>query len=891
MDKKMNFRIVPLFLFLGFCAAFSQTMHPTFPLLDEDGRNVLNSGAPLSTLQTCGNCHDADFISTHSFHSTLGFENMTSPGNTASGRAWDTSAGPYGRWNPILYRYLSPAGDENIDLTTPDWIMQHAARFVGGGPAMIGRDGISHLTRQADRNDPDASIVDLNTRERKAWEWSKSGVIETNCFLCHIQAPNNDERISAITAGQFKWANTATLAGISVVGKASSSYRYKRSSFDNNGALLPKFAQMQDPTNDNCGQCHGLVQSDDDHPLINKGCLPNQRLTETTGQIISPQRLSESGINLVDKQSLSRSWDVHAERVLNCTDCHYSINNPIYYREDEDSRPEHLIFSPRRLDIADYLKKPSHQLARGASSYDHLELDQKDQMRRCESCHDAKKSHDWLPYQERHMQAMTCESCHIPKLYAPTRRVMDWTVITPQGEPRTECRGLRGLHDDPATLVEGYEPVLLPRNELDGGVRLAPYNLITFWFWTHGEPERPVRLIDLKKAFFVDDQFKSEIVEKLDADNDGVLSTSELVLDSGEKVDFMRGQIENLGLSNAKIKSEIQPYAIHHNVARGDWVARDCESCHTQDSRLTKAFLLADIHLAAALPVLVTDANLSSGGKVIAKEGKIYYQENIQQAGFYIIGRDKIAAVQIIGAASVLLVLIGILVHGGLRVLAARRRKAEHGATKTVYMYSFYQRLWHWLQAITIIGLIFTGLIIHAPNIFGLFSFGAAVYIHNALALVLLINAALAVFYHFASGQIRHYMIEPKGFFSQAMDQAAFYLKGIFENEKHPFEKNLEKKLNPLQKVTYVAILNVLLPLQIVTGILIWGAQHIPEFMDKLGGLGLLVPFHSLIAWFFAAFLIMHMYLTTTGHTPTSAVKAMVVGWEEIEATEENIND
>ncbi|HIE25575.1 MAG TPA: hypothetical protein EYP74_06175, partial [Anaerolineales bacterium] len=33
--------------------------HPTFPFLDENGENVLDSGKTVSTMQTCGACHDA----------------------------------------------------------------------------------------------------------------------------------------------------------------------------------------------------------------------------------------------------------------------------------------------------------------------------------------------------------------------------------------------------------------------------------------------------------------------------------------------------------------------------------------------------------------------------------------------------------------------------------------------------------------------------------------------------------------------------------------------------------------------------------------------------------------------------------------------------------------
>ena len=34
---------------------------------------------------------------------------------------------------------------------------------------------------------------------------------------------------------------------------------------------------------------------------------------------------------------------------------------------------------------------------------------------------------------------------------------------------------------------------------------------------------------------------------------------------------------------------------------------------------------------------------------------------------------------------------------------------------------------------------------------------------------------------------------------------------------------------------------------------------------------------------FFAAFVIMHVYLTTTGHTPMASIRAMITGWDEVE--------
>ncbi len=94
--------------------------------------------------------------------------------------------------------------------------------------------------------------------------------------------------------------------------------------------------------------------------------------------------------------------------------------------------------------------------------------------------------------------------------------------------------------------------------------------------------------------------------------------------------------------------------------------------------------------------------------------------------------------------------------------------------------------------------------------------------------------------------------------------------------------------MNPIQKATYFGILNVLLPLQILTGALMWGVQAMPVIARPLGGLPFLAPFHSLVAWLFAAFILVHVYMTTTGATPVEATEAMITGYEEVEVHEEH---
>jgi formate dehydrogenase gamma subunit len=206
---------------------------------------------------------------------------------------------------------------------------------------------------------------------------------------------------------------------------------------------------------------------------------------------------------------------------------------------------------------------------------------------------------------------------------------------------------------------------------------------------------------------------------------------------------------------------------------------------------------------------------------------------------------------------------------------------------KRVQLYSAFERVWHWLQALTIILLLLTGLEIHAPDRFPVLGFARATWVHEALALFTIANAFLALFYHLATGAIREFLPQPRDFFSLAIAQVSYYLRGIFSGQPHPFVQAPGRKLNVLQQVTYLGVLNLVLPLQVVTGVLMWKAQEWAPLVSRLGGLPMVARVHVSCAWIFAAFVIMHVYLTTTGHTVFSHLRGMVLGWEEIPEQQE----
>lgn len=860
----------------------SPPLHPTFPLLDADGGHVRDSGKPMSTMTTCGQCHDAEFITSHSFHTDLGLNAIGEPGQQTFGQPWDISPGLFGKWNPITYDYLSPEGDTVVDLTTADWIKRFGARHVGGGPAETSRSGLPLEELPPDANGVETSTVNPETGELEPWDWQESGTVQMNCFICHWPQPNNEERINALQSGDFQWANSATLVGSGIIDEE---LEWNEEAFDEEGNLLPEYINVKDPTNENCGLCHGLVHVEPQTPATLTGCSPDQWSTITTGQLMSPQKINQSGINIADKQAIDRSWDIHTERVVDCADCHYSLNNPVYYEESEASRPEHLIFDPRRIDLGEYLYRPLHQFAKGQSAEGTLAPQFDNSLRRCDSCHDASGTHTWLPYTDQHLKALSCESCHIPQMYAPAREYNDWTVLKADGTPVTNCRGVEGEGPTMASLlITGFEPVLLPRQSADGNTELAPHNLVSSWFWVYGDPARPVPYRDLKAAWLDnEDAYQPDILSVFDSNGDDMLDATELVIDSDEKESVVAERLATLGLDNPRIEAETRPYSINHNVTHGEWATKECSTCHGEDSRLAAVMPIADRTPGGVMPTYLDSGTTSLNGEIVAEGDQVLFQPSPADADFYILGYNNVQLVDLLGALIFIATLLGVVIHGGLRFIAARRSPPQQAELHEVYMYTVYERLWHWLQTAVIFILLFTGLVIHEPDTFGIFSFRYVVQVHNIMAFLLVANAALALFYNLASGEIRQYLPQPRGFFNRAMLQAKYYIQGIFRGEQHPFEKSAEERLNPLQQVTYFGLLNVLLPLQVITGILMWGMQQWPNLATQMGGLPFLAPLHTMISWLLASFIVMHVYLTTTGPTPTANVKSMILGWDEVE--------
>ena len=817
-------------------------LHPEVPILDVQGNLVIESGMPMSTMISCGGeCHETSYIMTGSDHADAGASRV---GQGELAHSWQQGPGYFGGWDPLAYDTDGLVPDGEIDLEA--WLKRFGSRHVGGGPV--------------------------------------AGLVEMDCLLCHTAIEDHSARNVALETGDFAWANSASLSSLGILEKTDGQWQWNTSEFQSNGALHKGLLDIRKPRDENCALCHGIAGNSLDVPLTIPADMDARHNTDRTGQIVSPQKLLNSGLNISGKEELDYPFDVHADRVVGCVNCHYSLNNPVYFRQREESRPVHLDFDPRRLGNSDYLVRPLHQFAKGRSTLGLAATETENSLRRCESCHEAENVHEWLPYKQRHFASLACESCHVPKLFGPGLQAVDWTMLDNEEQPIRQYRNVSGDPVAVDSLIEGFRPLILPRVDGEGDFRLAPFNLVTTWYWSAGDPAMPVTRAKLKEALFVNGTYHPDLIAALDANEDGGLSGDELKLVDETSIDVVRSRLEAIGLNGLQIQGEITPFSISHNVVNGEQATRDCSNCHDRDSVLAASFDLSGYLPGVAQPQMSSFSGVKLSGEVTTDPaGTVNFLSDSHRAGFYIIGLHSERWVDLLGLLMFLGITMGVTVHAVARYISKRRRPPVVHQLERVHMYDAYERLWHWLQAAAILMLLFTGLIIHKPHFFGIFSFRYVVNVHNVLGFILLTNAVLSLFYHLASGEIRQYLPEPKGFVARSLAQAMYYSRGIFAGNPHPLEKTKQNKLNPLQQITYLMILNILLPAQIITGILIWGLQRWPNIAAELGGLPTLALVHTLVAWTFATFIVMHIYLTTTGHTPLAGIKSMIVGWDEVE--------
>ncbi len=203
---------------------------------------------------------------------------------------------------------------------------------------------------------------------------------------------------------------------------------------------------------------------------------------------------------------------------------------------------------------------------------------------------------------------------------------------------------------------------------------------------------------------------------------------------------------------------------------------------------------------------------------------------------------------------------------------------------KKIYLHPLPIRIWHWINAVSFIVLFVTGLQIRYRDMLSLMKFRDAVDLHNIVGFILIFNFFIWLVYYIFSGRIRIYIppLSVKKFITGCIRQARYYGYGILLGEENPHHSTPENKFNPMQQMAYLAIMVILIPMQLVSGLFLWDIKQFAGPINLAGGLKVVDSVHVVLFLFFLSFIFVHIYLATLGHTATAHIKAMFTGYEEI---------
>jgi len=375
---------------------------PPFHLRDEDGNAIdpvagKNADKPYSPKKTCGRCHDYQKI-TRGYHFTQGAGE--SPTQEQAARClWASTPGNYGgTWcSPApLYAYLSPKRNDSaatMDLTSFTFITKGCGScHPGGGPVEFDREGKRYDQWMSDPASGFTPGGDNNfDGDYYRARWSKTGVLEADCLLCHLPEYNLPERKKQLGALNFRWAATAGAGFATVTGSTKEEKPvqivYDKGAFNSDGTVSPHI--VREPRNETCLSCHAK---------------PGWK---------------KRGANFRART------DVHLRAGLKCVDCHPAGSSA---------------HDPR------ICGREQHQIGKGDDPGGHVRDDLDNTCVGCADCHDTGRlgapiaRHRWLP--PLHLERIACQTCHIPERAVKSAQIVASDVFNPGAKIPTKGKHL-----------------------------------------------------------------------------------------------------------------------------------------------------------------------------------------------------------------------------------------------------------------------------------------------------------------------------------------------------------------------------------------------------------------------------------------------------------------
>lgn len=204
---------------------------------------------------------------------------------------------------------------------------------------------------------------------------------------------------------------------------------------------------------------------------------------------------------------------------------------------------------------------------------------------------------------------------------------------------------------------------------------------------------------------------------------------------------------------------------------------------------------------------------------------------------------------------------------------------------RRLYIHPLPLRIWHWTNAVCFVLLVLTGIQIRYIGLVNVVSFHTAVVFHNWVGLIVTANFFIWFFLHIFSPKARFYHAElnPVTLFKGSLNQFIYYSYGIFKGRPNPFHLSESCKFNPLQALTYQVVMLIMVPVQCITGLLLWDITRFAKLVDFFGGVRVVDTVHVVNFIVIVCYIPLHAYLASLGRTPSEHYKAMITGYEDVE--------
>lgn len=540
-----------------------------------------------------------------------------------------------------------------------------------------------------------------------------------------------------------------------------------------------------------------------------QGSPPNtEQCIECHGQRDLLSRGGES--RFIDSARFARS--AHARHGIGCVSCHDMITSI----SRKAKIPHRIGIEPKcgechERTMQEYVKSLHAQVSKKICYSCHnphysvpfREMSGDERKGICLKCHDATRTHRWLPQMDLHFSHLECTSCH-----ALNARIGMVFFMVDKSAPASES--------------------ILSYDRLERFIAAG----------------------------------KNDLAETMDQDGDGRLSAAELH-------SFMK-RVQEKGIPDAALEVRILVLGPTHDFSSRGEQTRNCTLCHSRDAKFYSLVLLD-----------IPDKGGGFRSFPLEREFLVQRGQRPFMGDFYLLGESKIHRkdledvvtavkkiglkwIDLVGVFIILCAVAGVFFHS-LIMFLTRKLRQRLGYVGEREPLPVLARIWHWVHGLCVILLMLSGIQLRLPDLVPVFaSFLNAVNLHNLSGVVLIIDYGLWLSHHLFKRDFKsRFFISPAGFFKDTAEMLHYYGYLIFLGGSYPSSCREYTTFDPLERVFFLTTMLIFVPIQILSGILLYDVYTTLPVIAALGGLRVVDATHLLCGYLLIASMIIHVYFHT----------------------------